>query len=459
MVLSNQAIYNFKNNLSKIFFYDLETTYNGNACLEVIDNKRKHLKTNKINSVAINMRNSFEWVTWYLAADAECKKIFLISTDFTDPVVENIINKYEIEFLIQESEVKIIQNNDNNSNEERVDIIFTSGTTGMPKGVIIDEKSYIHVAEVLINETTQDQDDLELLSMPFDRSFGLARLRSCILSGSSALIAQGLKNFPEIYQFSKKNPISGLSMVPAALQILILQLRKKAKLFTNNLKYLELGSSSLIDGQFDWIKENMKNAIVIHHYGMTESSRAFLKRLDRQDKLEEHVGKALVGTKYKIYKENENDKFGELLLKGKNLFLNYLEDSQTKKVLINGWYHTGDICHEKDNNIFLVGRSDNQMNIGGAKVQAEIIEELIEASIYIDECLCFEYPEKILGNTVAAIIDSSEENINLKETLKDIFLDYPLFYLPTKILKVESIPKTYNGKKQRNKEELMRLFK
>lgn len=306
MQLSGEALKNFKKYPSKIFFHDLELVFDGITCQALLEKKITYLIDKNIKSIAINMHNSVEWIMWYLAADAVCKKVFVISNDFSQEIVESIFKKYGIDLLIQENK-KNINNNPYKSfdTNHRIDVIFTSGTSGIPKAAMISEKSFIHVAKALIEEVNQKDDDLELLSMPLDRSFGLARLRTCILSGCAALVTEGMKNFPSIYKFSKETSITGLSLVPSALQIMILQLRKKAKLFTSNIKYLELGSSMLIDGQFDWIKENFEESIVIHHYGMTESSRAFIKRLDQEGAQSPYVGYPLKGIEYKLNKQKK----------------------------------------------------------------------------------------------------------------------------------------------------------
>ena len=81
------------------------------------------------------------------------------------------------------------------------------------------------------------------------------------------------KKFSEVYKFSKVNKLSGLSLVPSGLVLLKLLLKDKVKLFSKNIKYLEIGSS-YIDNDGKWLK-NFQNTIIIHHYGMTEASRSF----------------------------------------------------------------------------------------------------------------------------------------------------------------------------------------
>ena len=457
MQLSIDALENFEQNPDKLFFYDLDNSYSGKECLASITDKINYLKSLNINSIAINMQNSFEWVMWYLAANNTCSSTYLISSDFENQTLEKIVKDNNIQFLVQKDSNTITKNR-RLSSTSIVDVIFTSGTTSFPKGVVVEEKTFLHVAKSLIKETSQNENDLELLSMPFDRSFGLARLRTCILSGCSALVVNGLKSFPEIYSFSKDNPITGLSLVPSALQLIILQLRKKANVFNKNVRYLELGSSALIDGQFEWIKKHLSKSIVLHHYGMTECSRAFIKRLDKLDTYKKNIGKKLEGVEFKILKINKDDNHGELLLKGKNLFSCYLDENQTKKVFKDEWYCSGDICAKRDNEIFLIGRSDNQLNIGAAKVQAETIEKLIESIDFVEESLCFELPDKILGNAVCSLIKTSLSISEIKNSMKELFKKYPSYYFPSKIKIVDSIPKTFNGKKERKKDNLIKIF-
>ena len=226
-----------------------------------------------------------------------------------------------------------------------------------------------------------------------------------------------------------------------------------------NVKYFELGSSSLLDDQLRWINESFYDAKIIHHYGMTESSRAFLKRLDQIDQEDSgFVGSPLPGVNYKISKQ-DNNKAGELLLNGKNLFSSYLEDTDNNLKLKDGWFHTGDNCIVKDNKVFLCGRSDNQINIGGAKVQIEKVEEILESVDGVEESICFEIPDKILGKNIAAIIKTDQEYSKIKDIIKLAFKNYPAYYLPLKIKTIDKLPKTFNGKKLRNKLSLAELLK
>ena len=194
--------------------------------------------------------------------------------------------------------------------------------------------------------------------MPFDHSFGIVRLRCCILAGTKMLVTDGLKRFPEIFKFSQENKLSGLSLVPSGLALIKLLLKNKVNLFNRNLKYFEIGSSNINNEQRLWLKKKFYKTEIIHHYGMTEASRSFLISRGVKDNLKNtnKIGKIIPECKYKIDKTSN-----ELLLKGRNLCDGYFDQENNKDKFFDGWFRTGDIV--KKNELYLVGRVDNQFNI------------------------------------------------------------------------------------------------
>lgn len=445
---------NIKKNPHQVFIYSLKKEYNGIVCLKKIEFLRKFIKKNKLNTIGIKSYNSFEWILWYLAADSHNKKIVLIKNDTQKKIVNKIIKEYKIEYLAKEiparlkSNVKIHPLN----NPIRQDILFTSGSTSFPKGVIIPESSYLHVAKILTKRLKQKKNDVELLSMPFDHSFGLVRLRCCLMSGSKMLVTDGLKNFPAIFKFSQENNLTGLSLVPSGLALIKILLKNKVNLFTKKLKYCEIGSSFISKETRVWLKKNFLRTKIIHHYGMTEASRSFLIERGQNDNLKDNsnkIGKIIPGCKYDIIKKDK--KSGELILKGKNLFDGYQEKHQNNDKFFKGWFKTGDIVEKKGQNLYLIGRVDNQFNIGGNKIQAEMIEGLIESINQIYKCVCFTFSDEIFGNRLGLIVER-KINTNKKNIIKLIekkLNKLPDFYTLKKII-FKKVLLTKNGKKVRN---------
>ena len=195
---------NIKKKPHKLFIHSLNETFCGARCEKEINFLRKFIKKNKITTLGINYKNSVDWIFWYLAADSLNNQIVLIKNGTREDDLKRIKNEYKIDYVASKipSNLNLKVKSKYKSKKKRSDILFTSGSLDLPKGVIIFENAYLHVANILVKKLKQKNHDIELLSMPFDHSFGLVRLRCCILAGTTMLVSDGLKNFPKIYQFS-----------------------------------------------------------------------------------------------------------------------------------------------------------------------------------------------------------------------------------------------------------------
>tara|TARA_B100000315_G_scaffold260917_1_gene327314 strand:- start:4661 stop:6091 length:1431 start_codon:yes stop_codon:yes gene_type:complete len=421
----NKSVEYFANNPEKIFFYDLKQSLSGRICLDVINQINEYLSSRKIQTIALGPKNTIYWPLWYIAADKLCNYIYMFNQRQNPEQAEHLMEKYNIQCYV--SNPSGLKNNCIESLDrskeinkslikpdcKRADILFTTGTTGLPKGVIIEESAYIHVVKCLIKKLKQNQNHLELLSMPFSHSFGLARLRCVLMTGGSAVITDGLKNFPEIYKFSKSTRISGLSLVPAAIEIIKKLLKSKIEQFSKNIDYMELGSSAISGEVRKWLRDHFHDTKIIHHYGMTEASRAFIRERGQRDDFNSPnnwIGDPLDGCDYSINKNDLQEYgYGELRLKGLNLFQGYLDTGQLTNKDKNGWLKTGDLCKVKNSKVLLIGRVDNQLNVGGEKFQSEEIEQAIENIEGVKICVTFSIPDEILGNKIACIINTNSD--------------------------------------------------
>lgn len=469
--LAEKFIDYLEKNREKVVFYTFGHEVAGNECLTLIEEIRLFLQKHSIQSVAISSKNSIYWPIIYIASKISVKDVFIFDPNMPTNSLSETVKKFSIECIFSELDLS------NGFDEERVDIqennlgnrilkgdsndiLFTSGTTAEPKGVVISEEAYCHVAYALIKKLKQIGTDLELLSMPFYHSFGLTRLRTLFLVGNCGFISDGLKKFPEIYKFSKLHPFTGLSLVPSAIAIIKRMLRSKARAFVSNVRYLEIGSSSISYDSRVWLKDNFLKAKIIHHYGMTECSRAFIRHRGLEDDFDvDHswIGEPLDGCEYKIA---DGDKKGELLLKGKNLFSGYLQNELTEARMYGDWLKTGDVCSVQNGIILLLGRIDNQINIGGEKVQAENIELIIESLPPVKGCICFSVDDDILGSKLTALVEirkayTTISDNDFKIQLDRTFKDYPPFYKPETITLVNKLPVTQNGKKIRDSSVLL----
>ena len=144
---------NIKKYPKKIFIYTLEKQFSGSDCYYHLKKTEKFIKSNNIKSIGIKSENSFEWIILYLAADKFCNQTFIIRNNTNSRILKKIKKKYKIDFIASElpqEKSKVLKIKNMLKKKIRQDVLFTSGTTDISKGVIIEKNSFIHVAKVLI---------------------------------------------------------------------------------------------------------------------------------------------------------------------------------------------------------------------------------------------------------------------------------------------------------------------
>ena len=346
---------------NKIFIHDAGISYSGLMIKKKIQYYILQIKNGKKDIIIIKSKNSANWVFIYLAVKVLNKSAFIISDTEDNNTTELIQRNFSIHSRFEKNKLLIIKNTKKESVNKAysrivkknniLDCIFTTGTTGKPKGIFISEKAYLHTASLLIKKSQQKINDIELLSMPFSHSFGLARLRASILNKQSFVISDGLKNFPKIYKDLFSLKINGLSLVPSAIEIIKAMLRKNSIKFGEKIKYFEIGSSSINLGTRKWLNENFNKAIIFHHYGTTEASRSFFIDRGIGDKLnikDNFVGDPTNKVEFKLNKKKNYS--NEILIKGPHLADSYFylnKNIQIKK--IDKWFRTGDLGAIKNN--------------------------------------------------------------------------------------------------------------
>jgi len=348
-------------------------------------------------------------------------------------------------------------------------ILFTSGTTGTAKGVMLTHKN---ICSTIMNTLSLFQ------IKPTDRSFSVLPIHHtyectgtflCFFySGASIAFCQGLKYLVKNMQEAKPTMVCVVPMILEAIRKNIEKtLEKKGKTETvkNGIKISKAMLKLGIDIRRKLFKEiiatfggNLNSFLVgaakvnpetlafyrdigidsLQGYGMTECAPFIaINRFCRGR--DDSVGLPLPEVEVKIV---NSDKYGigEIAVKGDNVMKGYYKNQEeTDKVLIDGWMMTGDLGYIKDGFIFLTGRVKNLIiTDNGKNVYPEEIEEYLLKSKYIEECMvyagednkiaakifpCFEEVERTLGSQY------SDENLQelISDEIKAINKEIPLY--------------------------------
>tara|TARA_B100000035_G_scaffold186087_1_gene158799 strand:- start:4081 stop:5556 length:1476 start_codon:yes stop_codon:yes gene_type:complete len=471
--LAKGYLLHLSNNSEKIFIFEDKKEHSGKKIISKIIKFCNVISKNDSRVVLISSNNTIDWVLFYLAAKLKNKIIFIIPSTTGENIVSALVENYDISIILKDSKLIKIKSSIKKpldlkffKNDHIYDCIFTTGTTGQPKGVIINENAYMHIVKALIKKSQQKENDVELLSMPLSHSFGLARLRVCIYNKQSFHISDGLKDFPAIYKRFINNEINGIALVPSAIEILRVMLRSNSSKFGSYVKYMEIGSSPLSFDSRKWLKDNFKKANIFHHYGMTEASRSFFIDRGYKDNLRQkknYVGRTCSKlVKFKLDKSAGNNS-GEIMIKGPHLADGFFSlDSINDITPIKGWLGTKDIGIIKNNKLMLVGRLNSMINVGGQKVYPEEIEEFVEGMKGVNTSLCSCMDDDVLGEVPVLMVCVDNNLFKSKDLankeIKAYFKKMPSHKKPKKIVFVDNIPLAKGGKKIRDKNLLKKFL-
>lgn len=337
------------------------------------------------------------------------------------------------------------------------DILFTTGTTGTPKGVPLTFKNEAAAARNINMYIKNSADDVELLALPVSHSFGLGRVRCCLSNGQTIILLGSFANVKRIYKSIEEDGVTGFTMVPSSWKFLQKMSGNKLGDYANQLKYIEMGSAYFSEHDKRELANLLPNTRVTMHYGLTEASRSTFMEFHEDDKCLNSVGKPSPYTDIQVFDENGNilsvDEEGEIAVKGEHVTKGYL-DNALYDVFFGEYFRTGDWgTKNSDGYIFLKSRKKELINVGGKKVSPIEVEAELNKIPCVEEsaCIAVPDPEGVLGEVVKACmvkkVDTME--ISFPEISSMLTGKIESYKIPIVYEWVESIPKTSNGKIQR----------
>ena len=338
-------------------------------------------------------------------------------------------------------------------------ILYTSGTTGKPKGVprthFAERSSAIaHIAQNMYkkNETT-------LGVMPLYHTMGVRSLISMVLLNGT-FIAQPKFSSKQAIELIEHFKITSLYLVPT-LYYDLLENQYFSKKKVRTCKKLGFAGSPMNDGLIKKVMEGFEPKNLVNHYG---SSEIYTFTVDQNANLKPgSAGKAGINQQIRVVEIGAcNTKKllgkkveGEIIanLNSDEAFSGYLKrPDANKKSIIDGWYFTGDLGYfDEDGDLFVTGRVDDMIITGGENVSPIEIENILSLNENISEVTVVGLPDPKWGQKVCAFVVS---NKNLNGQLLDEYCiksNMLNFKRPKKYIFVKEIPKSPTGKILRRK--------
>ena len=334
-------------------------------------------------------------------------------------------------------------------------ILYTSGTTSKPKGVISTHKNVESQITALVKAWEWTKDDHIPLFLPLHHIHGIINSLSCPLYVGAKVTMLGSFEAEKVCnQVSSKN-FSVFTAVPTIYFSLIEELENSNNkdLFEGfkKMRLMMSGSAALAPEIHKKWKE-LTGQELLERYGMTEVGMALSNKLNGERR-PGSVGVPLPGVEVRLEDDNgvtinSEGEAGQLLIKGPQVFQGYLNlADKTKESFKNGWFATGDVAMLEKGYYKILGRdSVDIIKSGGYKISALEIEDVLLRNPEIKECAVVGIPDDKWGEIVAAAIVIKEEIIQSEEIqawCSSYLSDYKI---PRRVIVMKNLPKNSMGK-------------
>lgn len=305
-------------------------------------------------------------------------------------------------------------------------ILFSGGSSGTPKGICLSAYNFAALAGQVYCQIEHWPEEPRMLAiLPFFHGFGLGVcMHAALIYGMTSLMVPqfNAKDFASMLRKKKPHIITGVPTLYEAL----LREKKLKKTDLSFLKGVFVGGDACppsLKKRFDeFLKDHGASVTLKEGYGLTETVTACVVTPPKREK-RGSIGVPLPDVYVKIcaidsLKEMPTDEMGEIVITTPTLMLGYLDERETKRVLVqdeNGttWLRTGDIGKmDQEGYLYFAGRIKRIVKVSGFPVYPAKIEQTIEGFSGVARCCCVAVPDDYKMNVIKAIIqpDSMPEN-------------------------------------------------
>lgn len=337
------------------------------------------------------------------------------------------------------------------SPEEPLAMMYTGGTTGKPKGVVLSHDSIRWNALNTIVSWNLTNEDITLTSLPMFHAGGLNALSVPLLMCGGKVVLSSSFEPNKAVQDLIRFQCSIVLFIPTMYHLMVRsEVFQKASF--DHMKVFLSGGAPCPRAVYEAFAA--KGLLFKEGYGLTEAgpNNFFIDPCVAQEKLGS-VGKAMVFNDIRLVDDNRVDvkpnEVGELLLRGDHTFEYYWNKPEaTRTSIIDGWFHTGDLARQDvDGYVYIVGRKKEMIITGGENVYPLEIEHWLESHDAINEVAVVGIPDEKWGEVVTAFV-SIHDGFTLPTEELRFYCSQKLtrYKIPKEFHIMEELPKTHVGK-------------
>lgn len=327
-------------------------------------------------------------------------------------------------------------------------ILFTSGSSGVPKGVLHTLDNLIGNALALINTIKLVGSDHLFFNIPYHFTSAICHFLSAFITGASLTAIENKLFSAELHK--KIDEVMPSCFGGSPMQLLWLSNSSIA--VESSIKWFMSSGDDLPVSTIQSLKHKYPESNVLVVYGLTEiGGRGCVLLPEFTESRLGSVGKPIRGLTVTVRDENLNElpvnEIGNIYFSGDYLLLGFVEARHNSEITKFG-YSTGDVGYlDNDGFLFLHGRSDDVFKVAGKKVSGLVIRRAIMESNYVDDAVVIPKKDELLGSIpVALIVPKDNQTFNKGILLKFLRERLPSDNIPKSIITIQKIPRTDSGK-------------
>lgn len=333
-------------------------------------------------------------------------------------------------------------------------IIFTSGTTGRPKGVMITHRNVVNTAQACARVFGSTSRDVDLIMVPLFHVTGLhTQLAKSLYLGSTTVLMRSFKADRALDLIERERVTLSIS-VPTIYWLMLLS-PNFSKKDLSTFRTIVYGGAPCPPELIVRLREALPHASLINAGGLTEGT-SLQYALPPEDALRKagSVGFPTPCTEVRIVDERGKDvepgEVGELILKGAGIARGYWEDPiETAKTFKEGWLYTGDLARvDEEGYLWLMDRKKDMIIRGGENIYSVEVENVLYAFPKTLEAAVVGIPDRIFGEEVKAFVVLKEGEEATEEEIRDFCSRHLADYKVPKIVEIlrEPLPRNPGGK-------------
>lgn len=330
-------------------------------------------------------------------------------------------------------------------------IMYTSGTTGDPKGAVLTHGNILFGAIHSLVGYGVNHTYKSLVVAPLFHIGGLVASATPVIYAGGSLVLQSFYNASEVIKLIQREKINYMFAVPVMFQVMT-KSEEWDKADFSHVHYFISGGAPIPTPVIRMYQEE-KGVYFVQGYGMTEAGRLTSLLLEDSIRKAGSVGKELFHLQLRIVDKNDRDvapgEAGEIIVKGPNVFTQYWnKPKETAEAIRDGWFHTNDMGRrDEEGFVYVIGRKQELIISSGENIYPAEVERVIQALPQVREAAAVAMPDETRGEVVAAFVMLHEgQQITEDELTHALDGQIANFKIPKKVIFVTDFPRNPAGK-------------